>query len=679
MKVFSVCPYCGVGCGLEVEVEKGKIAKINPQKDHPISKGRLCIKGATLLPLTNHPERLKYPLIRKGDKFERISWDKALDIIAEELIRIRDTYGKNSIGIFSSTKCTNEENYLIQKFARVVIGTNNIDNCTRLCHASTLAGLYEILGKSAMTNSYEDLKEAECILAFGVNPAITQPIGFDRILEMKKHGGKLIVIDVRKTETAEKADIFVRVNPNTDILFVAGLMKVIIEEKLENKKFIKERTLGFEQFKRSLERFDLSHISRITGVEEKTIREVALLYAKSKKAAVLIGMGMTQHSNGVENILTIGDLVLLTGNFGKPGSGINPLRGCNNVQGACDVGALPNVYPGYSSLTQETIKKFEKIWKVKGLPISKGLTEYEMIEAIPERIIGMYIIGNNPVVSLPNSNRVEENLKNLEFLVVQDIFMTETARLANIILPAADFLEKTGTFTNSERRVQLINKATEPPGEAKEDWVIIKLLAERIGFKDEFNFNSAEEIFREMRKVIPQYSGITYKKLGRKGIQWPCDKKNPKGTQILYTKDFGYPGKRAIFYPVSFVGPQTLNHAYPYVLISHRWFEHFNTGAMTRKVDSLNKLKPDAYVEISKEDAEELKIKDGEIIKISSPFGEIEIKAKISNRVSKGVLAAPNHYSEERVNKLTSPILDPVSKIPAFKYCNVKIEKIVKN
>ncbi|MEM7825682.1 MAG: formate dehydrogenase subunit alpha, partial [Candidatus Aenigmatarchaeota archaeon] len=620
MKVFSVCPYCGVGCGLEVQVEKGKIIKINPQKDHVINKGRVCVKGATLLQVTNYPERLKHPMVKKEDKFERVSWDKALDIIANELTRIRDTYGKNSIGIFSSTKCTNEENYLIQKFARVVIGTNNIDNCTRLCHASTITGLYEILGKSAMTNSYEDLSEADCILAFGVNPAVTQPIGFDRILEMKKHGGKLVVVDVRKTETAEKADIFVKVNPNTDILFVVGLMKVILENGLEKKVFIKERTLGFEQFKKSLEKFDLKNISKLTGVDEEKIREIALLYAKAKKAAVLLGMGITQHSNGVENILTITDLVLLTGNFGKPGSGINPLRGCNNVQGACDTGALPNIYPGYSSLTEETIRKFERTWKVKDLPISKGLTEYEMIEAIPERILSMYIIGNNPVVSLPNADRVEENLKNLEFLVVQDIFMTETARLANIVLPAADFLEKTGTFTNSERRVQLINKAVEPPGEAKEDWIIVKLLAEKMGFKDQFNFSSTEEIFNEMKKVIPQYSNITYKKLGRKGIQWPCDKKNLKGTKILYTKDFGYPGKRAIFYPVSFVGPQSLNHSYPYLLISHRWFEHFNTGVMTRKVEVLNRIKPEAYVEISKDDAEELKIKDGEIIKISSPF-----------------------------------------------------------
>jgi len=676
MKILSVCPYCGVGCGVELEVENGKIIKVNPQKDHPVNKGRLCIKGATLLDVVNHPDRLKYPMIKRNGKFERISWDEALDLIAKEFTRIRDTYGKNSIGTFASTKCTNEENYVIQKFARVVIGNNNIDNCTRLCHASTVTGLYEILGKSAMTNSYEDLAESDCILAFGVNPVATQPIGFDAMLNLKKHGGKLIVIDVRKSETAEKADIFVQINPNTDVALAAGMLKIILEEKLEKRDFIKERTTGFEELLKSLEKFDLKKVSEITGVKEEVIREVALLYGRAEKAAILFGMGITQQTNGVENVLALTDLVLVTGNFGKPGSGINPLRGCNNVQGSCDVGALPNVYPGYSSLTEETRKKFEKLWKVKGLPMSKGLTETEIVEGIPERIIGMYIIGDNAVMSLPNSNRVKKNLENLGFLVVQDIFMNETAKLAHIVLPAADFAEKTGTSTNSERRVQMVNKAVDAPEEAKEDWLIVKLLAERMGFEEQFNYNSSEGIFKEIRKAVPQYSGITYKKLGNKGIQWPCNKNNPKGTKFLYEKDFGYPGKKAVFYPLSFVGPQELNHVYPFNLISYRQLEHFNTGVMTRKAETLNKIKPEPFVEISKEDAEELKINDGEKIKLESPFGEVEIKAKISERVKKGLVAIPNHFSEAVVNKVIGPFLDPVSKIPAFKFCNVKIVKL---
>lgn len=675
-KPFSVCPFCGVGCGIELQVKNGRIIKVLPQKDHPINKGRLCIKGLTLEKFINSPERLKHPLIRKDEQFKKISWEEAINNIAKEFTRIRDTYGKNSIGFFASTKCTNEENYLIQKFARVVIGTNNIDSASRLCHAPTISGLYEILGRSAMTNSYEDLAQADCILIFGDNPAITQPIGFEKMLECKKHGGKIVTIDVRKTETADKTDNFIQINPNTDIVFVAGLAKTIIEEKLEDKNFIKNRTRGYKEFLKSLEKFDFEKISRIAGVKKEKIKEVALLYAKAEKSAIVFGMGITQCQNGMENVLALADLALLTGNFGREGTGVNPLRGCNNVQGACDVGCLPNVYPGYSSLTEENIKKFGRIWKVKDLPIAKGLTETEIIEAIPERILGLYVIGQNPLLSLPNLNRVEKNFENLEFLVVQDIFLTETAKLANIVLPAACFTEKTGTFTSSERRVQLIRRAANAPGEALEDWQIIKLLAEKMEFKDQFDFNSAEEIFKEMKKVIPQYSAITYKKLGKQGIQWPCDKKHPQGKKILFDKDFGPPGTKAIFYPISWVGPETLNHVYPFTLISHRVLEHYNTGTMTRKVDLLNRSKPEALVEISKEDAESLKIKNGEKVKIVSPFGEVVIKSKISNRVKKGIIAVPNHYTETRVNKLTGSTLDPVSKIPAFKYCRVIIEKI---
>jgi formate dehydrogenase major subunit len=670
-KVFSVCPYCGVGCGIELQVKNEKITKVLSQKDHPVNRRKLCIKGATLEKFINSPERLKYPLIKKDGKFKKTTWDKAINLIVRKFTQIRDTYGKNSIGLFTSTKCTNEENYLIQKFARIVIGTNNIDNATRLCHAPTIAGLYEVLGRSAMTNSYEDLAQADCILIFGNNPAVTQPIAFEKILECKKHKGKIVVIDVRRTETAAKADIFLQINPNTDVPLVAGLMKAILQEKLEDKKFIKERTRGYEEFLKSLGKFNLKEISRLTGIKEEKIKEVALLYGKAKKAAIIFGMGITQQANGMENALDLTDLALLTGNFGKPGTGINPLRGCNNVQGSCDVGCLPNVYPGYSSLIEYNIKKFGRLWKVKDLPITKGLTEYEMIEAIPERILGLYIIGQNPLLSLPNSNRVEENLKNLEFLVVQDIFLTETAKLADIILPAASFAEKTGTFTNSERRVQLINAAINPPNEVMEDWEIIKVLAERMEFKDQFNFNSAEEIFREIKKVVPQYSGITYKKLGRKGIQWPCNKKHPQGKKILFDKDFGPPGTKAIFYPISYI--EQPSNDYPFTLVSNRILEHYNTGTITRKVDVLNKAKSEAFVEISKIDAKDLKIKNKEEIKLISPFGEVMIKAKINDGVKKGIIAVPNHYTEARINKLTSSVLDPVSKIPAFKSCRVKI------
>lgn len=676
MRVRSICPYCGVGCGIELEVKNKKVVKVHPQKDHPVSKGRLCIKGATIDKFINNPKRLKYPLIKKNDKFEKISWNKALDTVAKKLTEIKNTYGPLSIGIFSSTKCTNEENYIIQKFARVVIGTNNIDNSTRLCHATTLTGLYQILGKSAMTNSYEDLVESDCILIFGDNSACTQPIGFERILECKKHGGKIIVVDVRKTETAEKADLFLQINPNTDIVLVAGMIKIILEEKLEDKNFIMKRTKGYEEFLKSIENFTLKQVSKITGIKENKIREIALLYGRAKRAAIVYGMGITQQLNGIETVLSLADLALITGNFGRPGTGVNPLRGCNNVQGSCDTGCLPNVYPGYSSLVENTIKKFEKLWKVKNLPIAKGLTEAEMIEGIPERILAMYIIGANPMVSLPNSNRVEKNLRNLEFLIVQDVFLTETAKLADIILPSACFAEKTGTFTNTERRVQLIRKAVNSPGKAMEDWLIIKLLAERMGFRDKFNFNSSKEIFEEMRRCIPTYSGITYEKLEKESIQWPCNEKHPKGKRILYDKDFGPPGNKAVFYPISFIESAVPDHAYPIILTTHRDLEHYNTGIMTRDIKILNKIKSEAFVEISKQDAKRLGIKDGQKVKIGSPHGEIIIKAKISKRVKKGLIAVPNHYKEVKVNKLVGNVLDPISKTPTFKYIKVKVKKI---
>lgn len=674
MKISSVCPYCGVGCGIELVIEDKKVVEVLPKKDHPVSLGKLCVKGATLDKAINSPDRLTHPLARKGERFERISWDAALATIAKRLNGIRQTYGNNAIGIFASTKCTNEENYLAQKFARVVIGTNNVDNSTRLCHAPTVYGLYGVFGSSAMTNSYEDLEQADCILIFGNNPAVSQPVAFERFLNCRKHGGKIAVIDVRKTKTAEKADLFIRINPNTDAALIAGMIKTIIREKLEDKKFIKKRTKGYDEFLKSLEKFDLRDVSRITGVKLESIQRIAVDYAKSDKAAIVLGMGITQHVNGMETVQALADLALITGNFGRPGTGINPLRGCNNVQGACDMGCLPNVYPGYASLTAENIKRFESLWRAKRLPVSKGLSLMEMIEGIPERILGLYVIGQNPLLSFPDTNRVRKNLENLQFLVVQDIFLTEAAQLADIVLPAACFAEKTGTITNSERRIQLVRKAVEPPGQAMEDWMIIKLLAKKMDHN--FRYNSTEEVFDEIRKCVPTYSYVSYKKLSKAGLQWPCDKKHPMGKRILYDKDFGPKGNRAVFYPVSYIAPEALDHAYPLVLITHRILEHYNAGSMTRRVKALNKAKPQAFMSISKVDAKKLKIKDGERVKVISPFGEVKIKARISDRVSKGVVSMPNHYAEANANKLIPSILDPISKIPAYKYCNVKIEKI---
>lgn len=668
--VKSVCPYCGVGCSIFLKVEKNKVTGIHPDKDHPVSKGELCIKGATVDKVVNSKERLRYPLIKKNGKFVKTTWENAIKIAADKFFEIKMKYGSNSIGVFSSAKCTNEENYLIQKFARICLGTNNIDNCTRLCHAPSLSAMNEELHRGAMTNSYEDLPEADCVLIIGSNPAVTQPIGFHRILECQKHGGKIITVDVRKTETSEKSDMFVQIKPGTDVFFAASLLKIIIAEGKEDSFFICENVSEYGEMKKYLEKYPLEVMAKTCGVSETVLKKIALTYAGARSAAIIFGMGVTQQPFGVEGALAITNLAMLTGNIGKPGSGINPLRGCNNVQGSCDMGCLPDFYPGYAALTESTVKKFEKAWDAE-LPVEKGFTETEIIESIGEKILGMYIIGENPMMSHPNLNVVEKNLNDLEFLVVQDIFLTETAQMADVVLPAVSFAEKTGTVTNTERRVQMVNAALKPEG-CKTDFEIVNLIAKQMGFKKQFSYKKPEDVFAEIRNCVPQYSGITYSRLAKRSMQWPCNKENPEGTKIIFAdnkkKDF-------VFYPVvlKYVHEE---QNYPLALISHRSLEHYNTGTFSRKVGVLNKIKPENYLEISKEDAARFGVSDNETVKIVSVFGEIQIKAKISERVPAGVVSAENHFCESQLNRLTSSVIDPVSKTPAYKDCRVRIEKI---
>jgi len=668
--VKSVCPYCGVGCSLFLKVEKGKVAGVQPDREHPVSKGELCIKGATVDKVVNSKERLRYPLVKKNGKLVKTTWENAIKIVADKFFEIKMRYGQNSLGVFSSAKCTNEENYLIQKFARVALGTNNIDNCTRLCHAPSLSAMNEELHRGAMTNSYEDLPEAECILIIGSNPAVTQPIGFHRLLECQRRGGRIITVDVRKTETAEKSNLFVQIKPGTDVFFAGALLKILIAEGKENSLFICENVAGYGEMKKYLEKYPLEIMTKTCGVSETLIKNVALIYASAKSSAIINGMGVTQQPFGVEGVLALANLALLTGNIGKPGSGINPLRGCNNVQGGCDMGCLPDFYPGYAPLTENTVRKFERLWNAE-LPVEKGMTETEMIEAIGEKILGMYVIGENPMMSHPNLNVAEKNLKDLEFLVVQDMFLTETAKMADVVLPAAAFAEKTGTVTNTERRVQLINQALKPDG-CKTDLEIVNLIAKQMGFKKQFACKKPEDVFSEIRSSVPQYSGFTYPRLAKRSMQWPCNKENPEGTKIIFSDG---KKKNFVFYPVVLKYMRE-NIEYPLALISHRSLEQYNTGTFSRKVEALNKISPENFLEISRIDATKLNIIDNENVKVVSEFGEILIKAKISDRVSAGVVAAENHFCESRLNRLTSSVTDPVSKTPAYKSCQVRVEKI---
>ena len=652
--------------------------RVLPRKDGPANRGLVCIKGTNVHKVVHSKERLTHPLKQtKKGKFRRVSWREAINTMAGELKRIKETYGPNSIGVVSSTKTTNEECYLAQKFARVAIGTNNIDNSTRLCHAPTVYGLGVVLGKSAMTNSYDDLEKSECVLIVGDNPAVSHPVTFERISRCRKSGGKIIVVDVRKSESAERADVFIRVNPGTDLLFVVGLIKIILEMGLEDKGFIDRRTNGFPEFLESIIKIPMSRIERLTGVGSKKIRKVARMYGNADRAAILYGMGVTQHSSGMETVQALADLALMTGNFGRPGTGINPLRGCNNVQGACDMGALPDVYPGYAKMTEGTSEKFRAHWKVKDVPLGRGLTLTEMVDAIPERIQAMYIIGQDPLVSGPNVNAAERNIDNIEFLAVQDIFMTETARHAHIVLPAACFAEKDGTFTNSERRIQMISRAVAPPGHAQADLKIINTIASRMGYGKHFKRRTPRAVFNEIRRCVPIYACATWDQVASTGVQWPCDPKNPRGTDILYKKEFAALGNHGTFYPLSFVRPSTpADKNYPFALISHRLQKHYNTGFMSKE---MFEREPKAdWAELNPPDARGLEIKEGDRIRVVSAYGHVTTQAHINKRMAAGTVALPGHFPNVRVNRLVGNEVDKIANIPAFKDCRVRIEKVKK-
>jgi formate dehydrogenase alpha subunit len=660
MPVSSVCPYCGVGCGVLLESDGRRLSAVKPMPEHPVSRGMLCVKGATLAQFVNHAERLTQPLMRKSKDapLKPASWDEALDFVAARLREIKETYGAGSIGVLASAKCTNEENYLLQKFARVAIGTNNVDNDARLCHAPTLYALYESLGSSATTNAFEDLVGAKTVLILGCNPAATFPVLFNRL--RKEGKGTITTADVRRSETAEASHEYLRIAHNTDLLLLAGIMKAAISEGLEDKAFIEKNTRGFDSFQKSLQDIEMTGIASVTGIPEIKTTELAHRFAQGS-AAVIYGMGVTQQPNAVETVLAIADLMLLTGNVGKANSGIFPLRGCNNVQGTCDVGCLPNVYPGYASMVEETVHRFEQAWGVRELPIGTGRTSVEMIDSIPAKILAMLITGENPMLSHPDANVIAEKLAKLQLLVVQDVFMSETAALADVVLPAACFAEKDGTFTNAERRVQWIRKACEAPGGAKTETFTIQELAKRMGFGRFFAHASAAEVFEEMRGTMPNYAGLAQRD---GGMLWPA------GRSVLYES-----GLKAVFYPLAPPKPEACN-AYQFMLISHRVLEHYNTGTVSRRVETLSKIMPEARLAMNEADAKRMGIADGETVRVSSDCGSVEVRVRLNQSVPQGTVSLPYHFAEANVNKLTGVVLDPVSRTPAYKCCNVRIEKM---
>jgi formate dehydrogenase alpha subunit len=674
-QVRTLCPYCGCGCTLVLNIHDGRIVHVTGEPGVGVGKGLLCVKGRFGAHFVGHPDRLRRPLIRKDGTLVPAAWDEALDLVARRLGEIRAASGPDAVAGLSSAKCTNEENYIMQKFMRAAVGTNNVDHCARLCHASTVAGLAKAFGSGAMTNPIDDLGNAGLLFVIGSNTTECHPvIGAAIKRAAAQRQTPLLVADPRSIELTEFAAIHMRHRGGTDVALVNTMIHVILAEGLEDKKFIAERTEGFDDLKKSVAAYTPELGERITGVPADTITRAARMYAAASASSIVYSMGITQHTTGTDNVLALANLALVTGNLGKPGSGVNPLRGQNNVQGACDMGALPNVFPGYQPVADDALRaKFEKAWGAK-LPPRPGLTAVEMIDAAAAGTLkALYVMGENPMLSDPDVTHVEKALRAIDFLVVQDIFLTETAALAHVVLPATTFAEKDGTFTNTERRVQRVRKGVEPPGEARHDWAILCDLARRLGYPMEYADASA--IMAEIASVTPSYGGITWPRLDRGGLQWPCPTPDHPGTPILHRERFTRGlGK---FHAVEFIPPRELPDAeYPFLLATGRILQHFHTGTMSRRSEVLDHLVSVGTIEIHPDDAARLGVADSQVVRVSSRRGYISLPAHVTDRVGPGTLFLAFHYREAPANRLTLSALDPVAKIPEFKVCAARVEAL---
>ena len=672
-QVPTICPYCGCGCTLIMSIRNNRIVKITSRPDVGVNGGLLCVKGRFGVDFVGHSERLTEPMVRKDGKLVPATWDEALDLVASRLGEIKKQSGPGVIAGLASAKCTNEENYVMQKFVRAVIGTNNVDHCARLCHASTVAGLAKSFGSGAMTNSMEDFDKTDCIFVIGSNTTECHPIIGSAIKRaVLQRGVPMVVADPRSIELTELSTIHMRHTGGTDVALINAMMRVILDEGLADEKFIAERTEGIEELKKAVEPYTPELGQKITSVPAQDIVNAARIYAKAQAASIVYSMGITQHTTGTDNVLTLANLAMLTGNVGKPGAGVNPLRGQNNVQGACDMAALPNVYPGYQKVDDPQAQaKFEKAWGAT-LSTDVGLTVVEVLNAAAAGDVkAVYIMGENPMLSDPDQTHVEEALKNLDFLVVQDIFLTETAQLADVVLPAVSFAEKDGTFTNTERRVQRLYKGVDAPGQARLDWEIVCDVARRMGYQMWYDCESS--IQDEIASLTPSYGGITYDRLEGASLQWPCPDSQHPGTPYLHKDKFTRGlGK---FHAVKFIEAAELpDDEYPIMLSTGRILEHFHTGTMSRRSDVLDDLVPTGVIEMHTDDAERLGIADGATVQVTSRRGRIEVAAQVAERVAPGAAFMAFHYSESPVNRLTNAALDPVAKIPELKVCAIRIE-----
>ena len=672
--IRTICTYCGVGCNLDISTNNGEILSIQAPYDAEVNQGHTCLKGRYAFKFYDHPERLNSPMIKRDGVFEKVSWDEVYDYIAGKLKGYKEEYGADSIAGISSSRCTNEENYLMQKFMRAAVGTNNIDGCARVCHSPTALGMQRTFGTGAATNSIDDLKDTSCILVIGANPTDAHPVTGAKLKQFAmKTGNVSIVLDPRRTEIARYATHHIALRPGTNVAVLNMMMYYIIKEGLADDNFIDNRTEGFEDYKKELFNIDLNKLEKISGVNREEIRQAAIAYASAPNAMSFHGLGVTEHSQGTFTVMQIADLALMTGNIGRRGVGVNPLRGQNNVQGSADMGVQPHQGAGYMDITNPEVNARYNTFYGVDVPSHIGYKIPEMFDAALEgKLKAIWIIGEDVVQTDPNTQKVIKALNNTDLVIVQELFMTETALQADVILPGASFLEKSGTFTNGERRVQAVRQVVEPIEGAKVDGQILVDIMNRMGYAQP-DYEAAT-MLDEINQIVPFFAGITWDRLGNNGLQWPVAL-DGTDTQILHQTEFKI-GKGQFIFNNWRETEELVSHAkdYPYILTTNRELEHYNCGAMTRRTGNVEILKDD-YLMINPEDATKHFISEGDYVCLESPRGKVDVKAKITNQVKSGVVSTTFHFPEIMINNITGDVHDSEAMCPEYKVVAVKIRK----
>ncbi|HGW2852948.1 TPA: formate dehydrogenase subunit alpha [Enterococcus faecalis] len=676
-KIPTTCPHCGTGCQMNLLVKNNRLVGVEPL-DGPANKNLLCVKGKfASYKFVGSGDRLTEPLIKRNGIFEPASWEEALTLVSSKFNEIKAENGPDALAGFSCSRATNEDNYVFQKMVRAAFGTNNVDNCARVCHSASVHGLAQTLGSGAMTNPIADITEdVDMILLVGSNPEEAHPVIGAQIRQAIQRGTQVVVVDPRKINLVKDSALHLQVQAGTNVAFANGMMHVILKEGLADRHFIEERTEGFSDLEKMVADYTPEKVAEICHIHPEDLIQAARMYAKAEKAPIIYCLGVTEHSTGTEGVMSMSNLAMLVGKVGKPGCGVNPLRGQNNVQGACDMGCMPYDFPGYQKVNNpEVIDKFEKAWHVP-LNRNTGLTSTKVLPAATAgNVKGLYIFGEDPIVTDPDTGHVRQALESLDFLVVQELFMTETAAYADVVLPGISYAEKDGTFTNTERRVQRVRKAVEPRGQAREDYEIFCEVMTRMGYP--CAYESAKEIMKEISAVTPSFGGINYERLEKESLQWPCRSLTDPGTPIMHVGSFAR-GK-GLFKAIPYKQAQELpDEEYPYLMSTGRMLYHYNTRAMTGRTEGINQIANHSYIEINAVDAQALGIQEGDKVEVHSRRGKIETYAAVGNRVFPQEVFMTFYFPDGNVNEITNAVFDDIATIPEYKVCAVAIKPVNK-